>query len=185
MQLEHAQWMSWEAGIDVVGVTRPGLAMPNVLVHVARMVHTPVGSAPSGMVLWQPDPDAAPLLVAFVSTDPEVGSYFGSRIFAGTPFEPAPALDAALAVIVSDTSINARVQAGGHLFEVELTDLGAPYVIHRPPASMTPFVQQGIEAAAGNVRLKVDGAPIDVMPLEVGIAGGPGAVWAPCGLYAR
>jgi len=40
------QWMSWEGGVDLIAVTAPDVAMPNVIVHVARMVHTPVGSAP-------------------------------------------------------------------------------------------------------------------------------------------
>ena len=42
-----SKWMSWEGGVDLVAVTSPDLQMPNVIVHVARMVHTPVGSAPS------------------------------------------------------------------------------------------------------------------------------------------
>ena len=61
------RWMSWEGGVDLVAVTAPGLEMPNVIVHVARMVHTPVGSAPAGSVLWQPDPAAAPVVCGFVS----------------------------------------------------------------------------------------------------------------------
>ena len=34
-------WMSWEGGVDLVAMTKPGLSMPNVILHVARMVHTP------------------------------------------------------------------------------------------------------------------------------------------------
>ena len=49
------KWMSWEAGVDLVAVTSPDLQMPNVIVHLGRMVNTPVGSAPSGMIFWQPD----------------------------------------------------------------------------------------------------------------------------------
>ena len=35
--------MSWEGGMDLVAVTSPDLQMPNVIVHLGRMVHTPVG----------------------------------------------------------------------------------------------------------------------------------------------
>jgi len=68
--------MSWEGGIDLVAVTSPDLQMPNIIVHLGRMVNTPVGNAPSGMVLWQPDPNAMPLVMGFVSTNHEVGKYF-------------------------------------------------------------------------------------------------------------
>ena len=30
------RWMSWEAGVDLVAGTQAGLAMPNVIVLVAR-----------------------------------------------------------------------------------------------------------------------------------------------------
>ena len=52
------KWMSWEGGIDLAAVTSPDLQMPNIIVHLARMVNTPVGSAASGMILYQPDPTA-------------------------------------------------------------------------------------------------------------------------------
>lgn len=58
------QWMSWDGGVDLVAVTSAGLSMPNVIVHVARMVHTPVGSVsiiipPAGIsggpaAVWSP-----------------------------------------------------------------------------------------------------------------------------------
>lgn len=40
-----SKWMSWEGGIDLVAVTSPDLQMPNVIVHLGRMVNTPVGNA--------------------------------------------------------------------------------------------------------------------------------------------
>ena len=43
------QWMSREGGVDLITVTAPDVAIQNVIVHVARMVHTPVGSAPCGL----------------------------------------------------------------------------------------------------------------------------------------
>ena len=85
-------WMSWEGGVDLVAMTAAGLPMPNIIVHVARMVHTPVGSAPAGMILYQPDPKGAPVVMGFVSSDAKLAAYVGPKIFAGTPFEKAPAL---------------------------------------------------------------------------------------------
>ena len=93
-----SKWMSWEGGIDLVAVTSPDLQMPNVIVHLGRMVNTPVGNAPSGMVLWQPDTTGMPAVMGFVSTNAEVGKYFGPNIFAGTPFEEAPALNATIEI---------------------------------------------------------------------------------------
>ena len=61
MRMAMKNWMSWEGGVDLIAKTSAEIEMPNVIVHVARMVHTPVGSAPGGMLFWQPDPAAAPL----------------------------------------------------------------------------------------------------------------------------
>src|ERR1700712_574809 len=92
------QWMSWEGGVDLVAATAPGLPMPNVIVHVARVVHTPIGSAPAGLLFWQPDPAAPPAIMGFICTSVAIGKYFGPSIFAGTPFENAPVLEAAIAI---------------------------------------------------------------------------------------
>lgn len=92
------QWMSWEDGVDLVAKTHPELAEPNVIVHVARMVHTPVGSTPAGMVLYQPDPSKVPEIMGFVCEDEKVGAYFGPHIFANTPFENAPILKAKITI---------------------------------------------------------------------------------------
>ena len=77
--MANKEWMSWEGGVDVAGFTAGRLATPNVLVHVARVVHTPFGSAPAGMIVWQPDPKSPPVLAGFICTDATVGGYFGSR----------------------------------------------------------------------------------------------------------
>lgn len=77
--------------MDLLGIYN-GASEPDLIVHVAEMVHTPVGSAPSGMILIHPDPEAPPELVGFISPVPAVGAYFGPRIFAGTPFEEAPVM---------------------------------------------------------------------------------------------
>ena len=50
---------------------------------------------------------------------------------------------------------------------------------------MTPFFQQGLEAAASQASLEVDGVKIDLVIPPVGITGGPGAVSSPAGVYGR
>ena len=102
------KWMSWEAGIDLVAVTSPDLQMPNVIVHLGRMVNTPAGSCPSGMIFWQPDTNANPLVFGFVGTNAKVGAYFGPNIFAGTPFEAAPVLDATIEIQMNADSAYAN-----------------------------------------------------------------------------
>ncbi len=49
MNVKH--WMAWEGGVDFCGVTPSAVSQSNVIVHVARMVHTPIGSAPSPSLL--------------------------------------------------------------------------------------------------------------------------------------
>jgi hypothetical protein len=119
-------WMSWEGGIDLAAVTAPDLQMPNVIVHLGRMVNTPVGNAPSGMIFWQPDPGAAPLVFGFVGTDTTVGAYFGPHIFAGTPFEAAPVLEATIDIKIGENNATAICVTNGFTFEVELSDFSTP-----------------------------------------------------------
>jgi len=180
-----SKWMSWEGGVDLVAVTKAGLSMPNVIAHVARMVHTPVGSAPAGMVLWQPDAGAMPVVMGFVSPDAKVGAYFGPNIFAGTPFEQAPVLTGSIEIRSGDGTCSAKVSVGGHVFEMSLSELGATELVHRAPAAMPPFWQQGVEAAAKKATLSVDGKAVSIIVPPVGISGGPAATWSPCGVYAR
>ncbi len=177
--------MSWEGGVDLVAKTAAGLEIPNVIIHVARMVHTPVGSAPSGMLFWQPDPAAAPLVFGFVSSDPVVGAYFAKNIFAGTPFENAPAILGSIVISTSATEATARVEIHGFVFESCLTSIGETTMIDRAPAAMSPFRQQGLEAAAASATLKVNGVPVEVVIPPVGMTGGPCAVLSACGIYAR
>lgn len=179
------RWMSWEGGVDLVACTAPGLSMPNVIVHLARLVHTPVGSAPSGMVLFQPSPDAAPLVCGFVSTDARVGAYFGPNIFAGTPFEQAPVLEASIQITTTADCVGALVKVAGHELRTELRGLGTLGLVSREPSPMAPFHQQGLEASTLQARLWVDGQEVPVIVPPRGISGGPAAVSAPCGLYAR
>lgn len=179
------KWMSWEGGVDLVAVTAPDLQMPNVIVHLGRMVNTPVGNAPSGMIFWQPDPAAPPAVMGFVGTDATVGAYFGPNIFAGTPFEAAPVLNASIDITMDDTSAYAKCVVGDYTFELEMTELSDPYLINREPAAMPPFHQQGVERISGKTTLKVNGEVIDIIIPPVGITGGPASVVAPNGVYAR
>lgn len=177
--------MSWEGGIDLVAVTSAELQMPNVIVHLGRMVHTPVGSAASGMILWQPDANAMPAVMGFVSTDAGVGKYFGPNIFAGTPFEQAPVLDAAIEIEISAGQAVAKCVVGDYRIEVEMSDFSEPYLIDRQPAAMPPFHQQGVEIHARKVSLKINGEEIHLIVPPLGITGGPASVVSPNGVYAR
>lgn len=186
MQTSPTNWMSWEAGVDLVACTAPDLPRPNVIVHLARLVHTPRGSAASGLVFFQPDPAAAPIAMGFVSTDPQdVGPYFGPAIFADTPFAAAPVLRARIEITITADTARATVEVAGMELRTELSEFGPLALVHRAPATMTPFWQQGLERAAGRARLWVDGKEIPLLVPPVGISGGPAAVHAPCGLYAR
>ena len=178
-------WMSWEGGVDLIAKTSADLEMPNAIVHVARMVHTPVGSAPSGMIFWQPDPAAAPLAFGFVSSDAAVGAYFANHIFANTPFEGAPVILGAVVIDISEERATARVEIPGFVFESHLAEFLETTMIHRAPIASAPFYQQGLEATAKHACLKVNGEKIDLVVPAISITGGPGAVVAACGLYAR
>lgn len=177
--------MSWEAGVDLVAYTKPGLAMPNVIVHVARVVHTPVGSAPAGMILFQPDPAAAPTVMGFISPEAKVGAYFGPKIFAGTPFEAAPVLTAQIDIELGASFVGATVRVNGNTLRTRLSALGAQGLIHRAPAAMTPFYQQGIEAIAAKAQFWVNDSEVAITLPPQGIAGGAAAVFSACGVYGR
>lgn len=180
-----SKWMSWEGGIDLTAVTSPDLQMPNVIVHLGRMVNTPVGNAPSGMIFWQPDTNAMPLVFGFVGTDTEVGAYFGPNIFAGTPFEAAPVLNASIDIQIGEKSAYAKCVTGDYTFEVEMSEFSEPYLIDRKPSAMPPFHQQGVEMHAKKATLKVNGQAINIIIPPAGISGGPASVVSPNGVYAR
>ena len=177
-------WMSWAGGVDVAGGTEASATMPNVIVHVARMVHTPIGATPAGLVFLQPDASKPPIAFGFVCEDIRVGAYFGSKIFAGTPFETAPVLAAKISISDNDAGASATVHVGGLEITTRLGGLGEAQLIHRAPGPM-PFAQQGIERPAANVGVFVDGTEIKIIIPKIGMSGGPGAVLVPCGLYAR
>ena len=185
--MRDGHWMSWEGGVDLAAKTSADLVQPNVIVHVARVVHTPFGSAPAGMLLYQPDPAGAPEVAGFVCADEAIGAYFGPHIFEGTPFENAPVLKADIKITGEPRKgfVGSKIQVGRVTFEVELEDLGQLYLVSRKPSDATPFHQQGVECVADLATLKVNGRPVEIVVPEVGLSGGPGAVWAPCGVYAR
>ncbi|MBL8734706.1 MAG: hypothetical protein JNN13_20185 [Planctomycetes bacterium] len=178
-------WMSWEGGVDLVAMTKPGLSMPNVILHVARMVHTPIGSAPAGMVCWQPDPAAPPAVIGFVAADAKLAAWFGPNIFAGTPFEKAPAHQAKIEISVGNDRVGSRIEVAGHVFEVAMSALSPLELVHRAAGSPMPFAQQGPESAAKKAELKVNGKAVTISVPPVSMGGGPGALWAPAGVYAR
>jgi hypothetical protein len=177
-------WMSWEGGVDIAGFTKPGLSQPNLLLHVGRIVHTPVGSAPSGIVIWQPDPGAAPVVMGFVSSDAAVGAYFGPHVFAGTPFEKAPVLPAKITVENSEDRASSRIEVAGHVFTVTLSGLAAAQHVDRAPGAF-PFHQQGVESEAGMVAVTVDGQPVAVTVPPADPVRGPSAVFSQTGVYSR
>jgi len=182
--MSTTRWMSWEGGVVLAGYTVPGLASANLVVHVARLVHAPAGHAPAGLVLWQPEARSAPAVMGFVCEDEALARYFGPQIFAGTPFEHAPCLRGTVRVFHEGNACGSRVEVEGHVFEITLRDLGPHEVVSRPPGAF-PFHQQGLEARAGGVTVKVDGRALDVIVPPVGMSGGPAVAWSPCGLYAR
>lgn len=184
-KLETPKWMAWHGGVDLFGMTE-GAEQPNVMLHVAEMVSTPVGSAASGMVLWQPDPKAPPQVFGFISSDDKtVGPYFGPNIFAGTPFEQAPTSKAKIQIVRGDGTVTAKIEVAKKKFEVTFSELGPTMYMNRAPSAMTPFYQNGVERTVGKVTLKVDGKEMKVTPAPMNPAGGPGAVYAEFGSYAR
>lgn len=182
----HANhWMSWEGGFDLAALSAPNLPMPNVIVHVARMVHTPVGSAPAGMILI-PNASGQPAIIGFVSPDENVGRYFGPKIFAGTPFEGAPVHRGTITVAHSGTGASARVSIGKDVIDATMEGLGAMELIDRAPMPpMVPFAQRVLELKGARASLKHNGNPIALTIPPVGISGGPAAVWSATGIYAR
>jgi hypothetical protein len=182
--MSMTRWMSWEGGVDLAGFTAPGLAAPNLVVHVGRMVHSPAGHAPAGLVLWQPEPRSAPAVMGFVCEDDALARYFGPQIFAGTPFEHAPCLRGIVRVFFEGNACGSRVEVEGHVFETTLHELGPLEVVNRPQGAL-PFHQQGLEAVPQRVSVKVDGRALDVIVPPVGMSGGPAVAWSPCGSYSR
>ncbi|NJM95441.1 MAG: hypothetical protein HC792_03915 [Acaryochloridaceae cyanobacterium CSU_5_19] len=150
-----SSWMSWEGSVDLVALSQPNLEEPDIIVHCSRMVHTPVGSAPAGMILL-PDLDTpGPRLIGFVSTNPVVSAYFGPHLFAGTPFELAPALQGE---IEHETYLPEKVRATmrvmDFVIELELSDLGELVAADRGSGRL-PFLRS-LPRGSGDNRSSVD-----------------------------
>lgn len=175
-------WMSWEGGVDLVALSNENMPMPNVIVHVARMVHTPVGAAPSGMILL-PDETGAPKVFGFVSSDKTVGNFFGANIFAGTPFETAPTLLAEISIENDKNSAKAIVKIEGFEIILELSDFGELTRVNRKSPNL-PFHDDSLETVAGNVKLTVNGSEVSVIVPPIGLSGGAAAVFSAAGIYS-
>jgi hypothetical protein len=177
--------MSWENGVDLSASTIPD-GPPNVIVHLARTVHTPVGSASAGLVLFHPDADAAPQCFGFVCDNPVVGAYFGAHIFRDTPFESAPHLAATFEWdFETKGQVSAQVSIQGLVVKSTLSQLASAVLVSHEAGSPLPFAQAGIEAAAGKMSLEINGENIPIYPPGGSLTGGANAAWAPCGFYAR
>lgn len=179
-----SKWMSWEGGVDLVALSDENLPMPNVIVHIARMVHTPVGSAASGMILL-PNDDGTPKVMGFVSTAEEIGDYFGANIFAGTPFENAPTLVGEINVETDfPKTAKVTVKIEGYEIILELSDFDEIHRVNRPPVNL-PFSDDSLEAKAGSIKLTVNNQELKVIVPPAGLSGGPAAVFSPTGIYSR
>ncbi|MFV0388307.1 MAG: hypothetical protein ACK5NT_06105 [Pyrinomonadaceae bacterium] len=177
-------WMSWEGGIDLAGFSQKGLEMPNVIVHFARMVHTPFGSAPSGMLLV-PNEDGTPKIMAFVSSNEAIGKYFASNIFAGTPFEQAPSLVGEIAVEIDyPNATNVSVNVEGFDVNLMLSKFDELKRVNRRSPNL-PFNDDSLEAEANLVQLTVNGEELSVIIPPIGLSGGPAAVYSATGIYSR
>lgn len=179
-----SKWMSWEGGVDLVALSNKNMPMPNVIVHIARMVHTPIGSAASGMILL-PNEDGTPKVMGFVSTEREIGDYFGANIFAGTPFENAPTIVGEINVETNyPQSAKVSVSIEGYEIVLELRDLENVNRVNRQSPNL-PFHDDSLEARAGQVSLTVNGETLNLIIPPVGMSGGPAAVFSPAGIYSR
>ena len=176
--LSITEFMSWIGGVDLFAAT-PGSSQPNVIVHLARAVTTPVGTAPSGMVFFQPDPGQPPLFAGFVSSEPEVAAYFGPKIFAGTPFETLPVLPATIEIVETETAASATIRFDGFEIAVTLSGFGPLQRIDRPVGAPMPFYQQGVECHATECALTVNGKNIALASLPYSLENGGSSVWSP------
>lgn len=183
-RMSELNYMSWIGGVDLFAATS-GSSHANAIVHVARAVTTPLGTAPSGLIFFQPVPDMAPLFYGFVCTDPEIGAYYGPKIFAGTPFENAPVLQGTIEITETPTLATARVTIEGYVIETTLSGFGPMQRIDRGIGTPMPFTQQGIEAEAHEITLTINEEPVALTPLPYSVEHGGASVWSPGGTYTR
>lgn len=178
------KWMSWEGGVDLVALSNEQMPMPNVIVHFARMVHTPVGSAASGMILL-PNDDGTPKIMGFVSTDETVGNYFAGNVFKDTPFENAPTIVGEITVETDfPNSAKVSVKIEGYEIVLELSEFDELTRVNRKSPNL-PFNDDSLEAKANSVKLTVNGDELSIIVPPVGMSGGPAAVYSVTGFYSR
>ncbi|MGJ8744599.1 hypothetical protein [Polaribacter sp.] len=177
-------WMSWEGGVDLVALSNEKMEMPNVIVHLARMVHTPVGSAPSGMLLL-PNEDGSPKVMGFISTSEKVGNYFAKNVFAGTPFEQAPTIIGKINVNTDMPNFaEVTVEIKGFNVHLKLSDFGELTRVNRQSPNL-PFHDDSLEAEAKTVALTINGVSTPVIVPPMGMSGGPAVVYSATGVYSR
>ena len=178
--------MSWSNGVDGALFTQNGLPMPNILIHTAQAVHTPLGTKAAGMIIFNPDLAAQPKYFGFICEDEQIGSYFGPHIFVGTPFEKAPAIRAKIEVSIDfPKSARTIVTIGSDVIELTLSDFDDAQYYNRPTTAMTPFIQNVIEANAKKVAVQYNHKTITVILPPQGIGGGLPACYSATGLYVR
>jgi len=175
-------FLSWHDGVDAMLKPTPDSPMPNVLIHVARMVNTPLGICSAGMILINPQNKEVPDFFGFVAENKELGQYYGTNIFKGTPFEQAPVFKAEISLRVDfPNKVKAKIVAAKHTIELELSDFDTAQYYDRPGGM--PFHQNVIEAKAKKAVFKFDRKMIaGELPPE-GLAGGLPACYAPTGIY--
>ncbi|NLH41470.1 MAG: hypothetical protein GX448_06485 [Planctomycetes bacterium] len=175
-------FLAWHDGVDALLKPSPDSPMPNVLIHTARMVCTPMGICQAGMILINPANKAVPDFFGFVAEDLDIGRYFGPRIFKGTPFENAPVHLARMQFDIDfPGQVACTVEAAGHVIELSLGEFDEARFCHRPPAM--PFTQNVVEARARKAVFTFDGRVIPGTLPPDGLAGGLPACYAPTGLY--
>ena len=102
----------------------------------------------------------------------------GPTLFAGTPFEKAPVLQATISTTIEANGGSARIQVAGHLLETNLGSLAPQVLVDRAPGGMAPFRTQGVERQAGSGTLRIDGQDIALVNLS-------GSLVSPAGVYGR
>jgi len=123
--------------------------------------------------------------MGFFSEDQNVGEYFGSKIFAETPFEHAPVLPTTIHISTGGDEVSAEIETRSFSIKSVLSGLGKIALVSREPAVITPFVQQGGERKAAQVKVYINDKRLGFQILKIGISGGPGAVYSPFGSFSR
>lgn len=178
------KWMSWANGVDL-GAQFQGKEDSIIIIHVAAMVHTPVGSAPSGMILVQESSDQAPSIMAFISENLKVANYFGPNVFADTPFENAPALEARISVTHNEHSCAADITIGETSIQVTMDHLAHTTRASRQPNEENPFTQHVLERPTNSATLCINGETQNIVIPPSPENNPPSSAFTPTGIYSR